>query len=164
MRPKLLFLIAEDRLFWSHRLPIARAALQDGYEVIIATRVNGDPQKIRDEGFRLIPLRLIRGSYAPMKELRAILELRRIYHSERPDIVHHIALKPVLYGSIAALGRRNMRVINAFTGLGYLATSTSLKARFLRLPIWKTLRFLLNRPNHRALLQNEADKQLLVTK
>jgi glycosyltransferase involved in cell wall biosynthesis len=164
MRPKLLFLIAEDRLFWSHRLPIARAALRSGFEVTIATRVCGKAQMIRDEGFRLIPLQLVRGSYAPLNELRAIHELRQVYHTEHPDIVHHVALKPVLYGSIAALGRKEIRVINALTGLGYLATSSSLKARLLGLPIWNTLRFLLNRANSQVLLQNQDDKQLLVTK
>jgi glycosyltransferase involved in cell wall biosynthesis len=164
MRPKLLLLITEDRFLWSHRLPIARAALRDGYEVIITTRVNGDAQKIRDEGFRLIPLQLVRGSYAPLNELRAIRELRQIYHTERPDIVHHVALKPVLYGSMAALGLKETRVINALTGLGYLATSSSMKAQLLGLPIWSALRFLLNRADHRVLLQNEEDKQRLVTK
>jgi glycosyltransferase involved in cell wall biosynthesis len=164
MRPRLLLLITEDRFLWSHRLPIARAALQDGYEVIIATRVDGDAQRIRDEGFRLIPLHLARESYSLLNEFRAIRELREVYRAERPDIVHHIALKPVLYGSIAALGRNEIRVINALTGLGYLVTSSSLKARVLRVPIWNALRFLLNRPNHQVLLQNQEDKQLLVTK
>jgi glycosyltransferase involved in cell wall biosynthesis len=164
MRPKLLLLITEDWFLWSHRLPIARAALRAGYEVIIATRVNGDTRKIRDEGFRLIPLHLARESYAPLNELRAIRELRQIYKTEQPDIVHHVALKPVLYGSMAALMRKDTRVINALTGLGYLATSSSLKVQLLGLPIWSALRFLLNRPNNQVLLQNQDDKQLLVAR
>jgi len=164
MPRKLLLLITEDRFLWSHRLPIARAALKAGYEVIIATRLTGDAQKIRDEGFRLIPLRLDRQSYAPLNELRAIRELRQIYAAENPDIVHHVALKPVLYGSVAALGRKNLKIVNALTGLGYLATASSLKARFLRLPIWNSLRFLLSRPNQQVLLQNQEDKQLLVSR
>ena len=164
MPRKLLLLITEDRFLWSHRLPIARAALKAGYEVIIATRLTGNAQKIRDEGFRLIPLRLDRESYAPLNELRAIRELRQIYECENPDIVHHVALKPVLYGSVAALGRKNLKVVNALTGLGYLATASSLKARFLRLPIWNSLRFLLSGPNQQVLLQNQEDKELLISR
>src|SRR5947209_7800366 len=164
MRPKILFLVTEDWFFLSHRLPIARAALQSGYEVIVATRVCNYAQKIHNEGFRLIPLRLIRESYSPLNELRAIYQIRQIYRRERPDIVHHVALKPVLYGSIAALGQDQVRVINAFTGLGYLAGASSLKVRLLRLPILKALTFLLNRRNHQILLQNQDDKQLLATK
>jgi glycosyltransferase involved in cell wall biosynthesis len=164
MRPKILFLITEDRFLWSHRLPIARAALQDGFEVIVATRVLGDAQKIRDEGFRLFPLKFIRESYSPLNEFPAIRQIRRIYRSEKPDIVHHVALKPVLYGSIAALDRKEMWVINALTGLGYLGASSSLKAAFLRPLIWGAFRYFMNLPNQRVLLQNQEDKQLLVAR
>ena len=164
MKPKLLFLVTEDWYFWSHRLPIARAALRSGYEVVVATRVGSYGKRICDEGFRLVPLQLSRESYAPWNELRAIRELKRIYRHEQPDIVHHVALKPILYGSIAALGRRDTKVINALAGLGYLVASSSLKARALRQVIWSAFRFLLNRPNSQVLLQNQEDKQFVVRK
>lgn len=163
MRPKLLFVVTEDWFFWSHRLPIARAALQAGYEVLVATRVNDCAEKIRDAGFRLIPLQLSRSSYSPLAEIRAIRQLRGIDRQERPDIVHHVALKPVLYGSIAALGQSHTRVVNAFAGLGYLAASSSIKAKLLRPVIWTALRLLLNRRSYHVLLQNDDDKDLLIT-
>jgi len=163
-RKKIIFLIAEDWYFWSHRLPLARAALRNGYEVIIATRVAKHGQRILGEGFRLIPLHLSRESYSPLKELRAILELRRLYGKERPDLVHQVALKPVLYGSIAALGRRNIKVINALAGLGYLVASTSLKARLLRVPVWTAFRFLLKRSDSRVIFQNDEDRDAITTK
>lgn len=164
MSLKLLFLVTEDWYFWSHRLPIARAALRNGYEVVVATRVGACGQKIRDEGFRLIPLQLGRESYAPWNELHAIRELLSIYRREQPDIVHHVALKPILYGSIAALRRRDIRVINALAGLGYLVASSSVKARLLSRLVWGSFRFLLGRANSRVLLQNEEDRQFAVTK
>jgi glycosyltransferase involved in cell wall biosynthesis len=163
-RPKLLFLIAEDWFFWSHRLHVARTALLDGYEVIVATSVNSCEKEIRDEGFRFIPLKLMRHSYSPLTELRVIHQLRQIYKHEAPDIVYHLALKPILYGSIAGMGRKNIRTINALAGLGYLAGSSTRKANFLRLPIWNAFRFFLNRRNQRVLVENQDDKQLLVTR
>jgi len=163
-RRKILFLITEDWYFWSHRLSIARAALREGFEVVVATRVTGHARKIRDEGFRLIPLRLNRASCSPWQEVLTILELRRLYHREKPDIVHHVAMKPVLYGSLAALGRKSIRVINALAGLGYLAEASSAKAWFLRQFVWNSFRFLLNRRNSHVLLQNEEDKQFVTAK
>jgi glycosyltransferase involved in cell wall biosynthesis len=154
--------VAEDWYFWSHRRPIASAALQNGYDVFVATRVGDCGEKIIEAGFRLIPLRLDRSSYSLFHELRTVSELRSIYRREKPDIVHHIALKPILYGSIAALGDRRMQVINAFAGLGYLVSSPSFKARMLKRVLWKMFRFLLNRPNSFLLLQNEEDRDLLV--
>ena len=164
IRLKLLFLVHEDRFFWSHRLAVARAAQRNGYEVIVATRVQRCAEQIRGEGFRLIPLRLIRESYSPLNEFRAIQQMRQIYRNEDPDIVHHVALKPVLYGSISALGRKNIRAINALTGLGYLAASSTQKARFLRLLIWNFFRLFLNGPNQRVLVENPDDRQLLIEK
>lgn len=164
-RPKkLIFVIAEDWYFWSHRLCLARAARENGFDVVIATRVHHHGQKIRDEGFKLVPLQLSRESYSPLKELRTIFQLRALYRTERPDIVHHVALKPILYGSIAALGRKHIQIINALAGMGYLVASASLRARLLRLPIWNAFKVLLNRPNTRVLLQNVDDREVVTRK
>src|SRR4029077_16068689 len=54
--PKLLFLVTEDWYFWSHRLPVARAARDAGFDVVVATRVGVHGERIRAEGFRLCPL------------------------------------------------------------------------------------------------------------
>lgn len=161
-RPKILFVVAEDWYFWSHRRPIATAALQNGYEVFVATRVGNCGEKIIEAGFRLLPLRLNRSSYSLFHELRTVAELRRIYQREKPDIIHHIALKPILYGSMAALGSRRVQVVNAFAGLGYLVSSPSFKAKALKQVLWKMFRFLLNRRNSFLLLQNCEDRDLLV--
>ena len=161
-RPKILFVVAEDWYFWSHRRPIATAALQNGYDIFVATRVGKCGEKIVEAGFRLIPLRLNRSSYSLFHELRTVSELRSIYRREKPDIVHHIALKPILYGSMAALGNGRMQVINAFAGLGYLVSSPSFKAQALKRVLWRVFRFLLNRPNSFLLLQNCEDRNLLV--
>lgn len=161
---KLILVIAEDWYFWSHRLPLARAARDAGFDVVIATRVHHHAQKIQAEGFKLAPLYLCRESYSPWTELRAVVQLRRLYREERPDIVHHVALKPILYGSIAAFGRRHIRVINALAGLGYLVASSSFKARLLRLPIWNAFKFLLNRPGTHVILQNADDMEVVTSK
>ena len=87
-RPRLLFLITEDWYFWSHRLDLARAAAQAGFDVLIATRVTDHGERIQREGFRLFPISLVRQSRNPFVELAAVLELIRLYRRERPAIVH----------------------------------------------------------------------------
>ena len=99
---KLLFLVSEDWYFCSHRLPIARAARDAGADVIVATRVRDHAKRIEAEGFTLIPLELSRSGRNPFQDLRTLAALIRLYRRERPDIVHHVALKPALYGSLAA--------------------------------------------------------------
>ena len=156
-KPVLLYLVTEDWYFWSHRLPLARAARAAGWEVMVATRVAKHGERIRREGFRLVPIGLRRRSLAPWREAAAIAELLRLYRRERPDLVHHVAMKPVLYGSLAAALAGVPAVVNALAGMGYVFTSSGVKARLLRPLIRTAFRWLLDRPNSRLILQNPDD-------
>lgn len=166
-RPKLLFFVTEDWYFCSHRLPLARAARDAGYDVCVATRVAAHGETIRAEGIGLIPLRHFNRSIGnPIRELASLMEILRIYRREKPDLIHQIAIKPALLGSLAAriahLGTQGRpRMINMIAGLGSIFTSRSLKARLLRPPVKLAIRLLLDRPNARVIVQNPEDGQLL---
>jgi hypothetical protein len=73
----ILFLIAEDWYFWSHRLPIARGAKNQGFDVIIATRVNHHKEHIEKEGFKLIPINIERRSKNIIKDTLVQNSIRR---------------------------------------------------------------------------------------
>ena len=94
MPRKLLYLVSEDWYFLSHRLPMARAAKQAGYEVHVATRVADGAQQIQGEGFILHPMDWRRGSINPLHMVTTVAEIRRLYRRLRPDIVHHVAQTP----------------------------------------------------------------------
>ena len=156
-KPVILYLVTEDWYFWSHRLPIARAARDAGWEVLVATRVGNHAERIEREGFRLIPIKMRRRSLAPWREIAAIAGLLRLYRRERPDLVHQVGMKPVLYGSFAAAMTGVPAVVNALAGMGYVFTSTRLKARVLRPFVKMAFRCLLDRSNSRVVLQNPDD-------
>jgi len=162
-RKKLLFLVTEDWYFCSHRLPPARAAQAAGYDVVVATRVDLRGAEIMAEGFKLVPIRLRRRSRNPFREMAAIAEIAQIYRRERPDIVHHVALKPVLYGSFAALLVRRPAVVNALAGMGFLFTSSSRTAAVLRAAVSRIFRVLLNAGRSVLILQNPDDEAMLVS-
>ena len=162
-RRKLLFLVTEDWYFCSHRLPPARAAKADGYDVVVATRVDLRGAEIAAEGFKLVSIRLRRSSWNPFREVAAIAEIAQIYLRERPDIVHHVGLKPVLYGSLAALLVRRPAVVNALAGMGFLFTSRSRTAAVLRYAVSRILRVLLNAGRSVLILQNPDDEAVLVS-
>ena len=157
---KILFLVSEDWYFLSHRLPIARAARDAGAEVVVATRVRDRGAEIEAEGFRLIPVELARSGRNPLHDLRTLLSLIALYRRERPDVVHHVALKPALYGSIAAWWTGLPAMVNAFAGMGFVFISNGLFARLLRPVIAGLFRFLLNRPASRVIVQNPDDAAL----
>ena len=156
-KPVLLYLVTEDWYFWSHRLPIARAARDAGWAVLVATRVGSHGERIEQEGFRLIPIKMRRRSLAPWWEIATVAELIEIYRRERPDLVHHVAMKPVLYGSLAAALAGVPAVVHALAGMGYIFTSSGVKARLLRPLIRTAFRWLLDRSHSRLILQNPDD-------
>jgi glycosyltransferase involved in cell wall biosynthesis len=160
--PKLLYLVTEDWYFWSHRLPMARAALAAGFKVGVATRVDAHGERIRAEGFALHPLRWRRGDFGLVAGLRAITEIHRLYRRERPDLVHHISVKPAVYGGLAAFAARIPAVVSSLTGMGYSLASAGLGARMARLPMSLALRLLLAWRRSVLVIQNEAHRATLL--
>ena len=162
MKPRLLFLISEDWYFWSHRLSIARAARDAGFEVLVATRVVQYKERIEKEGFKLIPINLERKSKNVFKEVFSVLEIVKIYRQEKPDIVHHVAVKPILYGSLAARVAGAPAVVNAIAGLGLIFVSRGLKALVLRKLVIFAYRLVFSSKNIIGVFQNPEDLKLFV--
>jgi glycosyltransferase involved in cell wall biosynthesis len=159
--PRLLYVVSEDWYFLSHRLPMARAARDAGFEVHVATRVGDDATAIRSEGFVLHPIPFARGRLSPPASWVTICALRRVHHIVEPALVHHVSLQTSVLGLIAAFDRP-VPTINALTGLGYLFTSTAPKARLAKSVIGAALRPLLNRHRITNLVQNIDDRAALV--
>ena len=157
---RLLYLVSEDWYFLSHRLPMARAARDAGYEVHVATRVANGGKEIEAEGFHLHPLIWQRGSTNPLAFIRAIAAARRVHRAVRPDLVHQIALWPTIVGSLATLGLPSVR-LSALAGLGFAFTSDSAKARAVRLVLRPLLRHMLSRPGSAVLVQNPDDEAMM---
>ena len=160
-RPKVLYLVTEDWYFCSHRLPVARAARDAGAEVVVATRVGEDAARIEAEGFRLVRLGWRRGGANPLGELVSLGAVIGLYLRERPDLAHHVAMKPVLYGGLAAILAGTPAVVQAITGLGYLFIGGGRRARLLGPLVRALLRLVLNRPRVHVVVQNPDDRALL---
>jgi glycosyltransferase involved in cell wall biosynthesis len=160
-KPRLLYVVTEDWAFLSHRLPMARAAREAGFEVHVATRVNDGAAAITAERFILHPIPFARGSLSPVATLSTIAALRRVHRKVEPALTHHVALQACVLGMLASLGRP-CACINAFIGLGYSFTSATAKARVVGAVVGSLLRFLINRRDSIALVQNSDDMAALM--
>lgn len=162
MKKKILFLVTEDWYFCSHRLPLAIAAKNNGYEVVVVTKINNHRQIIENEGIRVVNLDFLRKSKNPFKTLGTVRKIYEIYKKEKPDLVHHITLKCTVLGSLASLPLNISVVINALTGLGFIFTSNALLVRITKIALIEpVLKFLFTRKNVWIILQNIDDKRLL---
>lgn len=162
MHRKILFFATEDWFFCSHFIDRAVAAQQAGYEVGVITRVRAHGDVIRSAGLRLIPLDLSRRGKNLLRELDVIRRLVRIYRTECPDLVHQFALKPILYGTIAARLAGVKTIVNAPVGMGYVFSSRKWKARFIRPLVILSYRWLMNPPRSWVVLENPDDERLLI--
>lgn len=157
---KLLLFVTEDYYLVSHRLPLAVAAQADGYDVTIVTRERNCGDVIRRAGLRLIPFDNARSSLNPFSDLWMVARLVALYRREQPDIVHHVAMKPILYGSLAAKTVRGACVVNAIAGLGWLFTAQKGRARWLKPIVKQALKRLAS--SGLTIVQNPDDQAMLV--
>lgn len=162
MPPRLLFVGNDGRTFVSHRIPVARAAQRAGYEVHVAVPAGPSDELLRAEGFFVHSLPLGRKSLNPFREVRTLLALRRLYRRIRPDIVHHLTVKPIVYGGMAARLAQVPSVVHAVTGLGFVYSSSKPLARFLRPVVSLGFRVAFGHPNVRTIFQNPDDRQRLL--
>jgi glycosyltransferase involved in cell wall biosynthesis len=156
----LLIVVNVDWFFISHRLCIAKQALKEGWRVVVATRDTGKSQEIKQEGLEFINVPLSRSGKNPLAELKLMLALFIIYSRVNPDIVHHVTLKPVIYGSIVASMTNINGVVNAISGLGY--NFTNKKMGLTQQFILFLLKLGFQHKNMAVIFQNKDDYQQLL--
>jgi glycosyltransferase involved in cell wall biosynthesis len=159
---RLLYVVSEDWYFLSHRLPMARAAKAAGFDVHVATNVTDGAPAIAREGFSVHAVPFSRGRISPLALINTIRALRSVHRKVRPSVVHRVALQPTILDALATIGIPAPSV-NAITGLGYTFISRTPKALVLRWLISFILRFLVDRGQNVALVQNPDDRTLLET-
>ena len=161
-RPRLLFVITEDWFFTSHFLERGAAAVRAGYEVAVATRPTTKVALIESHGMQVMPIDFSRRGLNPFRELQTALHLRRIVRTFRPDIMHNVALKPVVTGTLGELLAGATGIVNAPVGMGHVFTADSHGSRLVRPMLKLLLRRLLNPRGSHVIIENEDDLRDLV--
>ncbi|HOV04622.1 MAG TPA: glycosyltransferase family 4 protein [Kaistiaceae bacterium] len=156
-----LFLVTEDWYFRSHRLPLGRAARDAGARVVVAARMRADRAAIEAEGFTAIDIPFDRSGLDPVSDWGTLRAIVSAYRRVRPDIVHHVGLKPVLYGSLTHRRAKVPVIVNAMAGMGFVFTAESGAARLLRAGVVPALRWLNGRRGTGVIVQNDDDRRLL---
>jgi glycosyltransferase involved in cell wall biosynthesis len=155
---RVFFFATVDWYFCHHYLALACAVRDAGYRVSVIAGVDAHGDRIRAAGLELIPFEVSRKGMNPAKELLTVLRLIRLLRAQKPDLLHNIAQKPVLYGTLAARVCGIKAVVNGVAGMGYLFTSMDLKAKSVRGLVGWAYRALLAAPCVRVLVQNPDDQ------
>jgi glycosyltransferase involved in cell wall biosynthesis len=160
--PRLLYVANASYYFISHRLPLAEAAQRDGWDVHVAVPGSERNIELERRGLRVHEIRLSRWGVNPLIELRSIAALHSLYRRLRPSLVHHVAVKPVLYGGMAARAAGVPGVVHAVPGLGQVFASRDVRSVALRRVVSRLYRIALHHPNQRVIFQNAADRSRFV--
>lgn len=157
---KLFIVVNEDRFFLSHRKDIAVAAIAAGHDVTIVAKDTGRKNEILALGAKYINLPVNPTGMNIGQELKTFFFLWRLFRKEKPDIVHNVGLKQMLWGGLAAKLARVPLLVSAVSGLGVMFSGESLS--FYTRVIMRVLRFSHNRKGVAAIFQNGDDRQLFL--
>ena len=166
-KKKIIINLTEDWFFVSHFLGRALEAKKAGYEVYISCNEEHSRKYIEENGIKFFPLPLDRRGINPIYEFYVLLKYLYIFNKVKPDIVHNVGPKPIIYGSIVSKLVKIKSVINAPIGMGFVFTSSSIKAKLLKKILLFLFRFTLNKHHgkhkkNRVIFENSDDMNFFI--
>jgi len=160
--PTIIFLVTEDWTFLSHRMPLAEACRDAGWRVVIAARDNGRGAELEAAGLEFLPIPFDRGGMNPLRDAKTVWAIWKMLRRLRPDILHCVAMKPLLYGHLAAFLAGMRGTVGAVAGFGYLFTGKRPHLWLLRKIITTALSLLIKGRGGSLIVQNEDDRRLVL--
>jgi glycosyltransferase involved in cell wall biosynthesis len=149
---------------YNFRYALIETIKSRGWEPVLVSPLDRYVNDFTRAGYRHIPWFVGRQSVAPWLELDAAKNLREIYQTEQPDLVHHHTLKVVIYGSMAAQ-KTGIPVINSIPGRGYVFSSLKPKALLLKPLVPPLLRYAFRGDlNQRMIFENQDDMEFFLNK
>jgi glycosyltransferase involved in cell wall biosynthesis len=159
---KIILVANTDWYLYNFRLALAHFLRSQEFEVVLVSPPGRYALALQQAGFRWIEWKVGRQSLAPWAEAAALLQLARLYRQEKPALVHHHTIKPVLYGSLAARLAHIPAVVNSITGRGYVFVGEDRKARLLRRLAGPLYRLAFSFPNCAVIFENDIDRQYFI--
>jgi len=155
---KIVYVANVAWFFVSHRLCLAREAKHRGWEASVIAAADSKVKKIIEEDINFNDWKVVRGRRGILKEVKSFYSLRKKLHSERPDIIHLVGIKAILYGglNLRFFGKRNS-VVFAVSGRGVVASQTSTSMNILAAISKQLYRVVFSRKNYAIIVQNRND-------
>lgn len=157
-KKKLLFVVNVDWFFVSHRLPIALKAMAGGYEVHLLCAITDQSEYLESLGLIVHPFLFSRSGENIFNELACFFGLYKHIKNIKPDLIHLVTIKPVLYGGIAARMAGLKNVVAAISGLGFIFAAQGIKANIRRFIVSIAYKLALHHKNIRVIFQNPTDR------
>jgi len=162
-RRVMLYVVNDAWFLASHRSEVVAAAIAAGYEVHIAARRDETVEGFEAQGCHFHDWRLAPRNTGIRAEGIALVSLYRIIRALRPDTMHLITIKSLIYGGLIARGLKIPSVVFAVAGLGNFFVASSFRERLVRAFASLSYRTVLRHPNAHVIVQNASDRELFVS-
>ena len=162
MKKKIVFFVATDRYFITHRLNLAIKAVESNYQVFLITSKTSNKyiKNITDNNIKVYDIKLHRSNLNIFSEIVFFFKFLKCLFLIKPDIIHNVALKPVVYGSLASFLLRIKLTVNAIAGTGIIFNKINKTNFFLQ----KFIKFILSKSLKKGtvIVQNDSDKNFII--
>tara|TARA_R100000935_G_scaffold49398_2_gene74689 strand:- start:15843 stop:16991 length:1149 start_codon:yes stop_codon:yes gene_type:complete len=102
---------------WNFRRPIVEALIADGHRVTVLAPADDSVADLEGIGCRFLPLEMNVKGLNPLQDLKLMQRFKRVFWSERPDVVLSYTIKNNIFGAMAAKACNTPFIPNV-TGLG----------------------------------------------
>ena len=160
--PKFFYIASHKDWFWSHRLPLAREAQRQGFDVYAAYAGAGDDARLHAEGFLPVDLPETKSGFTPIFALRTMIAIMAALWRVRPDLVHVFTLKYAFVAGLASIVAPRVKIIHTIAGLGYLFRGDGRKARVIKSVLKPLIKIAIARDGMQCIVQNPDDLDALV--
>jgi glycosyltransferase involved in cell wall biosynthesis len=155
---KIILVANTDWYLFNFKRKLMEALRENDVELVLISPGGEYAHRLIKAGYRHLNWHVGRKSMTPWYEWNSISQIKAIYAREKPDLVQHFTVKPVLYGSIAAIDEHVPALCNAITGRGYLLESPDRMASLIRPFIWKLYQRAFLHENSRVIFETPADE------
>ena len=118
MSYKIAIVLNSSWAAYNFRYNLAEKLQDQGYEITFIAPHDKYSYKLKEK-FKFIDLSLSTDGTNPIKDLKTIFRLFKVYKKLKPDIVLHFSIKPNIYGTIVS-NFLSIPSINNIAGLGSL--------------------------------------------
>lgn len=160
MKKKILFVVTEDWYFLSHRIDLATHAIKNDFDVFLIANCPVHKDIIEQKGIKVFDWKLKRKSFNPFREILSIFDLLKCILKIKPDIIHAVAMKPIIYSSLIKLFCNKVLSIYSFAGLGYIFTTKTFKNLILKKLLLFYFKISFLKKNSYGVMQNSDDLSL----
>ena len=159
---KIFLFVNVDWFFYSHRLPIAKAALNHDIDMTVYTDITDKRRNANLNEIKVTQSPLSRSSKSPWSILIEFFKLYGLVSKARPDLLHAVTIKPIiLVGLISRLTK--IPFVAAISGFGPVINQSNMLSRIRYKFVSMIYKFVLDPKSASVICQSENDKSILIS-